>query len=163
MNHRIRAATALIVLTWPLTACGGSDGAGPFERCVPEESATVSTAELDGSYEGSREAAGARLTLTSRPGQVGGTLTAENWPTGDAFRDELGPSFSTTGTWELTRPSGSTKHPLLRLHFDPPKPDLPTPDTIDLLSVGIDAKRTFIYDNADPDTCPDFRLQLRKK
>ncbi|WP_123517909.1 hypothetical protein [Streptomyces sp. 2132.2] len=123
----------------------------------------MSTAELEGSYEGSREAAGTRLTLTTRPGQVGGTLTTENWPTGEAFRDELGPSFSTTGTWELTRPSGSAKHPLLRLHFDAPKPELPSPDTIDLLSVGIDAKRTFIYDNADPDTCPAFRLQLRKK
>ncbi|MFJ3173857.1 hypothetical protein ACIPJK_24170 [Streptomyces roseus] len=78
-------------------------------------------------------------------------------------RSELGPSFSTSGTWELTRPSGSAQHPLLRLYFDPPKPDLPTPDTIDLLSVGIDAKRTFLYDNADPDTCPDFRLQQRRK
>ncbi|MFE5536478.1 hypothetical protein [Streptomyces sp. NPDC056492] len=163
MNHRIRVATALLALTWPLTACGGSGGAGPSERCVPEEAATVSTSELEGGYEGSREAAGTRLTLTSRPGQAGGTLTTENWPTGDAFRDELGPSFSTTGTWELTRPSGSTKHPLLRLHFDPPKPDLPTPDTIDLLSVGIDEQRTFIYDNADPDTCPAFRLQLRRR
>ncbi|MEU8843776.1 hypothetical protein AB0D97_32425 [Streptomyces roseus] len=163
MNHRIRAATALIALTWPLTACGSSGGTGAFERCVPEESASVSTVELEGRYEGSRSAAGARLTLSPRPGQVGGTLTAENWPTGEAFRDELGPSFGTSGTWELTRPSGSTEHTLLRLHFDPPKPDLPTPDTIDLLSVGIDAKRTFLYDNADPNTCPDFRLQLRKK
>ncbi|MFK0253655.1 hypothetical protein [Streptomyces sp. NPDC090445] len=160
MNHRIRATTALLALTWPLTACGGP---GVFEHCVPEESSTASSAELEGSYEGSLDAKGTRLVLKTRPGESGGTLTVENWPTGDSFRNELGPSFSGTGTWQIARPSGSEKSALLRLHFDPPKPDLPTPDTIDLLSIGIDAKRTFLYDNADPDTCPDFRLQLQRK
>ncbi|MEF2529407.1 MULTISPECIES: hypothetical protein [Streptomyces] len=163
MKHPIRAATALFLLTWPLTACGVSGGDGLFERCVPEEATRANTAELEGSYEGSQEAKGTRLTLTARPGRSGGTLTVENWPTGDSFRDELGPSFSGTGTWEIDHPSGSAKHPLLRLQFDPPKPDMPTPHTIDLLSIGIDAKRTFIYDNKDPDTCPHFRLQLREK
>ncbi|MET9700795.1 hypothetical protein ABZY31_28320 [Streptomyces sp. NPDC006529] len=162
MNPRIRitaAGAALAALSWPLTACGLADGA--LERCVPAPATTASTADLAGSYEGSRDAKGTRLTLTTRPGGSGGTLTVENWPTGDSFRKELGTSFNTTGTWEIDRPSDGSPHALLRLDFDPPKPGLPAPDTIDMLSIGIDAKRTFIYADDDPDTCPHFRLQLR--
>ncbi|MER5728999.1 hypothetical protein ABT084_11815 [Streptomyces sp. NPDC002138] len=160
MNPRIRttaAGAALAVLCWPLTACGLAGGSD--ERCVPAPATTASTVDLEGSYEGSLDAKDARLTLTTRPGEGGGTLTVQNWPTGDSFRKELGTSFSTTGTWELDQPSAGSPHALLRLHFDPPKPGLPAPDTTDLLSVGIDAKRTFVYADNDPDTCPDFRLQ----
>ncbi|MDJ0382498.1 hypothetical protein [Streptomyces sp. G-G2] len=161
MNQRIRitaAGAALAALSWSLTACGL--GSGTLDRCVPAPATTASTADLEGSYAGSLAAEGTRLTLTTRPGESGGTLTVGNWPTGDSFRKELGASFSTTGTWELDQPSAGSQHALLRLHFDPPKPDLPAPDTIDLLSIGIDAKRTFVYADDDPDTCPDFRLQL---
>ncbi|WP_412075622.1 hypothetical protein ACLF6K_06830 [Streptomyces xanthophaeus] len=134
---------------------GAADGCRSGRRRRPEVSGSR------GPREGLTRHHGARLTLTTRPGESGGTLTAENWPTGDSLRKELGTSFNTTGTWELDQPSAGNRHALLRLYFDPPKPDLPTPDTIDLLSIGIDAKRTFIYADDDPDTCPDFRLQLR--
>ncbi|ATZ25812.1 hypothetical protein ACFZBM_13945 [Streptomyces lavendulae] len=163
MNRHLRirtAAAALTALAWPLTACGLSGG--PSERCVPAPATSATTADLEGDYEGSLDAKGTRLTLTTRPGEGGGTLAVENWPTGDSFREELGASFSTTGTWELDRPTAGYRHALLRLHFDPPKPDLPAPHTLDLLSIGIDAERTFVYADKDPDTCPDFRLQRRQ-
>ncbi|MEU5807576.1 hypothetical protein [Streptomyces sp. NPDC047718] len=158
MRHPTGAAAALLFLAWSLTACSGTGG-GLFERCVPAEGATASTFDLEGSYTGSLDAEGVRLTLVTSPGEIGGKLTVQHWPTGKSFRSELGASFDTTGTWQLEMASASVKHPMVRLYFDPPKPGLPIPDSLDRLSVGIDEKRTFLYDNADPDTCPDFRLQ----
>ncbi|MET9885217.1 hypothetical protein ABZZ20_19210 [Streptomyces sp. NPDC006430] len=54
-----------------------------------------------------------------------------------------------------------SRRSLLRLHFDKPELLLPG-DTLDKLSIGIDGKRTFVYDDRDPDVCPDFRLRLQQ-
>ncbi|MER6994808.1 hypothetical protein [Streptomyces sp. NPDC000410] len=149
--------TALAVLAGTLSGCGSD----VFERCVPEKSAAVSSADLDGTYEGRRDAEGVRLTLTPAAGQAGGTLTAENWPTSDYYRDELGDTFDGSGTWAFDAASAPGKDPLLRLNFDKPRDMLPG-DTVDLLTIGVDAKRTVVYKNDDPDTCPSFRLDLKK-
>ncbi|GAA4909138.1 hypothetical protein ACFPM3_12075 [Streptomyces coeruleoprunus] len=161
MNHRSRGLlvgmTALGLLSTTLTACGTD----AFERCVPEESASAAAAGIDGTYEGVRDAEGVRLTLTNGSGKAGNTLTVENWPTGDYYRDELGETFDGSGTWEIDRSTASEQSPLLRLHFDKPKPLL-RGDTIDLLTITSDDKRVVLYDNTDPDTCPSFRLDLEK-
>ncbi|MEU9377903.1 hypothetical protein AB0D94_29660 [Streptomyces sp. NPDC048255] len=158
-SHRIRrAAAALAVLVGSLTACGSDT----FERCVPEESTTAGAAQLAGTYEGSLKAEGVRLTLTADPGgKGGGTLSAENWPTGGFHRAELGEAFSGSGTWEVESGQSPNGRSLLRLHFEKPQLFLPG-DTLDKLSIGIDAERTFVYDNSDPDVCPDFRLKLQR-
>ncbi|MFD8979740.1 hypothetical protein [Streptomyces sp. NPDC059564] len=157
--HRIRRATAaLAVLIGSLTACGSDSS----ERCVPEASTTASAAQLVGSYAGSLKAEGTRLTLTATPGaNQGGALTAENWPTGSFYRSKLGETFNGSGTWEVEPARSPDGRSLLRLHFDAPELLLPG-DTLDKLSIGIDAERTFVYDDRDPDVCPDFRLRLHK-
>lgn len=159
LSHRTAAAlAALAVLAGSLTACGS----GAFERCVPEESTTASAAQLVGTYEGSLKAAGVRLTLTATPNQnSGGTLTVENWPTGSFYRSKPGEAFTGSGTWEVESGRPPKSRSLLRLHFEQPELLLPG-DTLDKLSIGVDAERTFVYDNADPDVCPDFRLRLRR-
>ncbi|MFE3608138.1 hypothetical protein [Streptomyces goshikiensis] len=161
-SQRIRrsgaALAALAALAGSLTACG-SDA---LERCVPEESTTAGAAQLVGTYEGFLKAKDIHLTLTATPGQnTGGTLTVENWPTGSFHRSGLGETFSGSGTWELESGRPPTSRSLLRFHFEQPELFLPG-DTLDKLSIGIDAKRTFVYDNPDPDVCPDFRLKLRR-
>ncbi|WP_329118729.1 hypothetical protein [Streptomyces sp. NBC_01353] len=47
------------------------------------------------------------------------------------------------------------------LHFEKPEGIL-RGDTVDLLTIVADSERTVIYENDDPDTCPDFRLDLKK-
>ncbi|MFD3695655.1 hypothetical protein ACFWUZ_05775 [Streptomyces sp. NPDC058646] len=157
-SHRIRrCVAALAVLAGSLTACGS----GAFERCVPQAS-TASAAELAGSYEGSLDAEGVRLTLTAAPGQNrGGTLTVENWPTGGFHTSEPGRAFTGSGTWEIDTGRATKGRSLLRLHFEEPELLLPG-DVLDTLSIGIDSERTFLYDDFDPDVCPDFRLKLRQ-
>lgn len=158
MPHHIRRTTAaLTVLAGSVTACGSN----AFERCVPEESTTASAAQLVGTYEGSLKAKGVRLALAATPGQnSGGSLTVENWPTGTPYRSEPGEAFTGSGTWEVESGRPPRSRSLLRLHFEQPEPLLPG-DTLDKLSVGIDAERIFVYDNTDPDVCPDFRLKLQ--
>ncbi|MER8095951.1 hypothetical protein [Streptomyces goshikiensis] len=158
-SHRIRRTTAaLTVLVGSLTACG-SDA---LERCVPEASTTASAAQLVGTYEGSLEAEGVRLTLTATPGgNRGGTLTAENWPTGNFHKSQPGRAFTGTGTWEVEDARPPKGRSLIRMQFDDPS-EVTSSDTLDKLSIGIDAKRIFVYDDSDPDVCPDFRLKLRQ-
>ncbi|MEV3992068.1 hypothetical protein AB0J57_24460 [Streptomyces sp. NPDC049837] len=156
-SHAVATTAALAVLTAMLSACGSDT----FERCVPKESAAASSADLSGTYEGRRDAEGVRLTLATAPNQSGGTLSAENWPTGDYYWEELGDTFDGSGTWEIDPPSGPDESPMLRLHFDKPK-DMLRGDTVDLLTIAADSERTVIYKNADPDTCPSFRLDLKK-
>ncbi|MFE7431214.1 hypothetical protein [Streptomyces sp. NPDC057545] len=121
----------------------------------------MSSADLAGTFEGVRDAKGVRLTLTTAPGQAGGTLAVRNWPTGDYYRAELGETFDGSGTWEIDRPTTSDASPLLRLHFDKPR-DMLRGDTVDLLAIAVDSDRAVIYKNDDPDTCPSFRLDLKK-
>lgn len=157
-SHAIRCATAaLAVVVGLLTGCG-SDSA---ERCVPEPSTTVSAAQLAGTYVGSREAEGVRLTLSTTPGgNRGGTLTTENWPTGSFHTSKPGRAFTGSGTWEVEDARASTRRSLLRLQFEDPA-EVTSGDTLDKLSIGIDARRIVIYDDTDPDVCPAFRLQLQ--
>ncbi|MBT2408483.1 MULTISPECIES: hypothetical protein [unclassified Streptomyces] len=162
MHHRPqrirRAAAALAVLCGSLTACGSDT----FERCVPEASTTASAAQLVGTYEGSHEAEGVRLTLTATPGENrGGTLTTENWPTGSFHKSKPGKAFTGSGTWEVEDARASTHRSLLRLQFEDPA-EVTSGDTLDKLSIGIDADRIFVYDDFDPDVCPAFRLELQK-
>ncbi|WP_405710303.1 hypothetical protein OG264_16615 [Streptomyces xanthophaeus] len=157
-SHRIRrTAAALAVLAGSLTACS----AETFERCVPEESTTAGAVQLPGTYEGALKAKGVRLTLTTASGGKGaGTLTAENWPTGSAHEATLGKTFSGSGTWEVETDNSPDRRRVVRLHFDKPELFLPG-DTVDKLSIGIDAERTFVYTNPDPEICPKFRLKLQ--
>ncbi|WP_327280773.1 MULTISPECIES: hypothetical protein [unclassified Streptomyces] len=156
MAHRPRralgTATALAVLAATLTACG-SDA---FQRCVPVAEKGATPLEVTGSYEGSIKAEGVRLTLSS-----GGAMTAEKWRNGSYFDTKSGDTFDASGTWEIQRATGSNDRALVRLHFDKPFGSLKD-DTLDELSIGVDATRTFLYDDFDPDVCPDFRLQLQK-
>ncbi|MGW6948480.1 hypothetical protein [Streptomyces xanthophaeus] len=152
-----RTAAALAVLAGSLTACS----ADAFERCVPEESTTAGAVQLPGTYEGALKAKGVRLTLTTASGGEGaGTLTAENWPTGSAHEATLGKTFSGSGTWEVETDNAPNRRRVVRLHFDKPELFLPG-DTVDKLSIGIDAERTFVYTNPDPEICPKFRLKLQ--
>ncbi len=147
------------ILVGSLTACG-SDA---FERCVPKASATVSAAQLIGAYEGSREAEGVRLTLAAAPGgNRGGTFTAENWPTGSFHKSPPGKAFTGSGSWAVQDALPPKGRSLLRLQFDDPA-EVTTGATLDKLSIGIDAKRIFVYDDTDPDVCPAFRLKLRQE
>ncbi|MFD6182681.1 hypothetical protein [Streptomyces goshikiensis] len=165
MDHRsqrirrsVAAVAALAALAGSLTACG-SDA---LERCVPEESTAAGAAQLVGTYEGLLKAKDIRLTLTATPGQnTGGTLTVDNWPTGSFHRSGLGETFTGSGTWEVESGRPPNSRSLLRLRFEQPELFLPG-DTLDKLAIGIDAKRIFVYDNSDPDVCPDFRLKLRR-
>ncbi|OEJ22274.1 hypothetical protein BGK67_32380 [Streptomyces subrutilus] len=128
---------------------------------MPEPSTTASAAQLVGTYVGSREADGVRLTLTATPGgNRGGTLTAENWPTGNFHTSQPGKAFTGSGTWEVEDPRPPTRRSLLRLQFEDPA-EVTSGDTLDKLSIGIDAQRIFVYDDVDPDVCPAFRLQLQ--
>ncbi|MEU5435500.1 hypothetical protein AB0G73_19270 [Streptomyces sp. NPDC020719] len=143
---------ALAVLAAPLTACG-SDA---LQRCVPVAAKSATPGELIGSYKGSYKAEAVRLTLSS-----GGAMKAEKWPTGDYHRSELGDTFNGSGTWEIAPATSSTDRALLRLHFTKPTLFLKG-DTLDKLTIGTDATRTTVYDDADPDVCPDFRLQRQQ-
>ncbi|MFG2751901.1 hypothetical protein [Streptomyces xanthophaeus] len=161
MHHRpqriLRTAAALATLVGSLTACGSD----VMERCVPEASSTVSAAQLAGTYEGSKEADGVRLTLTTTPGgNRGGTLTAENWPTGSFHKSEPGKAFTGSGTWDVEDARSPKGRSYVRLQFEDPT-EVTSGDTLDKLSVGIDAKRTLLYDDFDPDVCPKFRLKLQ--
>ncbi|MER7467088.1 hypothetical protein [Streptomyces sp. NPDC097981] len=156
MSHHTRralgAATTLAVLAATLTACG-SDA---FQRCVPVAGKGATPLEVIGSYEGSGKAGGVRLTLSS-----GGAMTAEKWLNGSYFGADSGDTFNASGTWEIQQATASNDRALLRLHFDKPVGFLKG-DTLDRLSIGVDATRTFLYDDFDPDVCPDFRLRLQK-
>ncbi|WP_125542639.1 hypothetical protein [Streptomyces sp. WAC05292] len=160
-RRRVRAAggmAALAAVAGLLSGCG-SDA---FERCVPEAADTAGAAQLAGTFEGELEAKGVRLTLALTPGTAhGGSFTVENWPTGDSsFHAHLGKAFSGSGTW-VVDPAGSGRdRTTLLLDFAEPE-GIMQGDTLDRLSIGIDAKRTFVYDDPDPDVCPDFRLRLR--
>lgn len=88
-------------------------------------------------------------------------MTAEKWRNGSYFDTKSGDTFDASGTWEIQRATGSNDRALVRLHFDKPFGSLKD-DTLDELSIGVDATRTFLYDDFDPDVCPDFRLQLQK-
>ncbi|MHC6627893.1 hypothetical protein ACYTFC_17670 [Streptomyces globosus] len=160
-RRRVRAAggmAALAAVAGLLSGCG-SDA---FERCVPEAADTAGAAQLAGTFEGEREAKGVRLTLALTPGTAhGGSFTAENWPTGDSsFHAHLGTTFSGSGTWVVAPAGGGWDRTMLLMDFTEPE-GFGKDDTLDRLSIGIDAKRTFVYDDPDPDVCPDFRLRLR--
>ncbi|MBD0741430.1 hypothetical protein [Streptomyces sp. CBMA152] len=156
MHHHSRralgAVAALVVLAATLTACG-SDA---LKRCVPVPVKSAAPGDLVGRYEGAHEADGVRLTLSS-----GGAMRAEKWPTGDYHRAELGNTFNGSGTWEIEPATASNDRALLRLHFTKPALFLKG-DTLDKLTIGIDSTRTDLYQDFDPDVCPDFRLQLQK-
>ncbi|MFD7334680.1 hypothetical protein ACFV98_01580 [Streptomyces violascens] len=159
MNRSLRGLAIAVVL--PLSAFGitGCGASGVLDRCVPAGGAAVGANELVGTYRGVHDAAGARLTLSLGPGQHGGTLTVDDWPTGTYYRAELGKTFKGSGTWVVdTRSQG---HPLVRLSFTQPHDWLPG-DTVDRLTVAADSTRTVLYEDSDPDTCPDFRLDLAR-
>ncbi|MEU1076089.1 MULTISPECIES: hypothetical protein [unclassified Streptomyces] len=151
-RRALGAVAALVLLAAPLTACG-SDA---LERCVPVAADSATPGELIGSYEGAHEADGVRLTLSPD-----GAMRAEKWPTGDYHRATLGATFNGSGTWEVERATGTEDRALLRLHFTKPTMFLKG-DTLDKLTIGIDASRAVLYEDFDPDVCPDFRLQRRK-
>lgn len=151
-RRALGAVAALAVLTATLTACGSDT----LQRCVPVAAKSATPGELIGLYEGAHEAEGVRLTLSS-----GGAMRAEKWPTGDYHRAELGDTFNGSGTWEIEQATASHDRALLRLHFTRPTQFLKG-DTLDKLTIGIDANRTDLYEDFDPDVCPDFRLRLRK-
>lgn len=151
-RRALGSVAALVVLAATLTACGSDT----FERCVPVAAKSATPGELIGRYEGAHEADGVRLTLSS-----GGAMRAEKWPTGDYHRAELGTTFNGTGTWEIEPATASNDRALLRLHFTKPTLFLKG-DTLDKLTIGIDGTRTDLYEDFDPDVCPDFRLQRRK-
>ncbi|MEV7729347.1 hypothetical protein AB0P15_32195 [Streptomyces sp. NPDC087917] len=154
----LTTAAALSLLTFQLTGCGASS---TFERCIPPEATAAGGSELAGTYRGKHDADGVSLTLSLTPGHNGGDLTVENWPTGDYYRAELGATFKGSGTWEIDTPSNPKDHPLVHLYFTQPH-DWLSGDTVDRLSVAMDSTGTVLYENSDPDTCPDFRLDLTK-
>jgi hypothetical protein len=155
----VALAVASPLLTLGLTACGASGGLG---RCIPAGDAAVGAGGLVGTYRGVHDADGVSLTLSLTPGRNGGTLTVDNWPTGTYYRAELGKSFKGSGTWEVDAPSGPQGRPLVHLSFTQPH-DWMSGDTVDRLAVASDSTRTVLYEDSDPNTCPDFRLDLASK
>ncbi|MFC9497599.1 hypothetical protein [Streptomyces sp. NPDC056982] len=114
---------------------GGSSDT--FERCVPEETGEVSSADLEGSYRGSGDGDGATITLKATSGQFGGTMTVHPWPSSDFPRYGKDKSFDGSGTWQVDKTAEIAKYATVRVSFDEP----------DALT------------SADPDTCPAFRLE----
>lgn len=151
----LAAAATLCLLAFELTGCGSATG-----RCIPPEASAADGSDLAGTYRGKHAAKDVRLTLAPTAGRNGGTLTVENWPTGDYYRSELGDTFKGAGTWDVDTRSNAG-HPLVHLSFTAPH-DWMSGDTIDRLSVAMDTTRTVLYENADPDICPDCRLDLAK-
>ncbi|NEB74370.1 hypothetical protein G3I40_03850 [Streptomyces sp. SID14478] len=145
----------LAVLVGGLSVGCSSDA---LKRCVPEKSAQISSTDLEGSYRGSGDADGAHIRLKSSPGEFGGTMTVRDWPGSDFPRYGKDKKFDGSGTWQVDRTADSGKYPMVRLSFEDPDA-LTTVSTVDMLSIGVDAKRSVLYDEADPDTCPAFRLQ----
>ncbi|MZD05400.1 hypothetical protein GTW43_09945 [Streptomyces sp. SID5785] len=150
------AGVALATLAGGLIVACSSGTSG---RCVPKRTAQVSSAELEGTYRGSHDADGARITLKTSPGEFGGTMTVRRWPTDDFPRYGGDKTFDGSGRWQVSRTAGSGKYPMLKLSFETPEDPLATAGTVALLSIGVDAKHSVLYDDADPDTCPAFRLE----
>ncbi|MFG2722540.1 hypothetical protein ACGFW5_30230 [Streptomyces sp. NPDC048416] len=148
------SAAAFVLLMAGLTGCGASS---PLGHCLPGGAPGVKAADLAGTYQGRHEAKGTAMTLVPVPDRNGGTMTVENWPTGDHYRAELGDTFKGSGTWEVDEPMSTQHGPLVHLYFTRPH-DWMSGDTVDLLTVAGDSTRTVLYEDADPDICPDFRL-----
>ncbi|MEU8030322.1 hypothetical protein AB0C13_17025 [Streptomyces sp. NPDC049099] len=54
--------------------------------------------------------------------------------------------------------TGPEAHARVQLSFTEPRSFL-NGDTLDKLSIATDAKRTYLYEDDDPDVCPKFRLR----
>ncbi|MGH4032714.1 hypothetical protein ACQB60_27690 [Actinomycetota bacterium Odt1-20B] len=147
------AGAALTVLAGGLAYACSSDA---FERCVPEKSKQVNSTELEGSYRGTLKAAGTRITLKTSPGRFGGTMTVRNWPRHGFPNYSKGSTFDDSGTWHVD--TTTDDYPMVQLYFDKPDEPLTPHDKVERLSIGVNAKRSILYDDPDPDVCPDFLL-----
>ncbi|MBP2053451.1 hypothetical protein J2Z21_006444 [Streptomyces griseochromogenes] len=153
-----KAVAALLALLSPLVGCSSASTA--VEACMAKQATSATSGELAGTYAGEGDAKGATITLKasdSKPG--GGTVTVHHWPTGNWHKSELGDTFDGSGTWDVEGSTGSDEYAKVSLSFTEPELFLPD-DTLDALSIAIDSKRTFLYEDDDPDVCPNFRLRL---
>ncbi|WP_225838131.1 hypothetical protein [Streptomyces sp. NK08204] len=158
MRPRWVTAVAVPALLYPLAGC--SSAATAVEACMGKQATSVSSVDLTGTYAGEGRARGATITLTSTDGKPGGRVTVHHWPTGSYYRGELGGTFDGSGTWELQHGASAGGHPQVGLSLTEPRFFLPG-DTLDTLSIAGDGKRTYLYQEDDPDTCPAFRVRLR--
>ncbi|MGW0766574.1 hypothetical protein [Streptomyces sp. NPDC002676] len=156
-HHVVTAAAALALLS-PLAACSSASTA--VEACMGKQATSVSSVDLTGTYAGEDKAKGATITLTSTDGKPGGRVTVRHWPSGNWHKDKLGATFDGSGTWEVQEGASTGGHPQVGLSFTAPDFFLPD-DTIDTLSIARDGKKTYLYQDDDPDTCPTFRLRMR--
>ncbi|MEU1402147.1 hypothetical protein ABZ471_07225 [Streptomyces sp. NPDC005728] len=154
---RLVTAAGVLGLLSPLAGCSSASTA--VEACMAKQAASATSGELAGTYVGEDHAKGATITLKASDTRTGGTVTVHNWPTGDWYKSELGDTFDGSGTWDVvgdTRPGE-----YVQVHLSITEPELFLRDhTVDSLSIATDSKRTFLYEDDDPDTCPIFRLRM---
>ncbi|MEU5536712.1 hypothetical protein [Streptomyces sp. NPDC020362] len=154
---RLVTTVAVLALLSPLAACSSASSA--VEACMGKQAASATSGELAGTYRGEGDAEGATITLKASDSKPGGTVTVHHWPTGSWHKSELGDTFDGSGTWDVAGGTGSGDHAQVRLSFTKPELFLHG-DTLDSLSIAMDGKRTFLYQDDDPDVCPKFRLRL---
>ncbi|MGR3931671.1 hypothetical protein [Streptomyces sp. BRA346] len=129
----------------------------PSHGC-PKAASGVSAADLSGRYAGT---GGMRVDLTyHRPGTAAAQdaqadFQVRNWRYRDYEHgdDSLG-SFDGSGTWEY-EPRSGIKGMQIRLDFDN-GPEPGNPDPITFLTVGGDSAHPVLFDDVDPDVCPDI-------
>lgn len=155
---RRMTAVAVLALLSPLTACSSASTA--VEACMAKQATSVSSVDLVGAYAGEGGAKDVTVMLRSTDGKPGGTVTVRHWPTGDWYKSELGATFNGSGTWSVQSGSGSEGHARVQLSFTEPRTFL-SGDTLDELSIATDGKKTYLYQDDDPDVCPTFRLRMR--
>ncbi|PZT68965.1 hypothetical protein DN402_16335 [Streptomyces sp. SW4] len=134
---------------------GCSSVSTAVEGCMGKQAVGATSGELAGTYRGEGDAEGVTLILEASESEPGsGTVTVNNWPTGDWYRSELGETFDGSGTWSVIQGGTSaTEFARLSLSFTAPERFLDG-DTLDSLSIAQGDRRTYLYADDDPDVCP---------
>ncbi|MGK5627763.1 hypothetical protein [Streptomyces sp. URMC 123] len=120
---------------------------GPSYGC-PRPLSRLDGDSLVGDYTGS---GGMRITLHPS------TFSVENWPSGDiGFHGADSRLPSGSGRWSMDTYAGSDEK-LLRLSFEG-GPGAAEPKPLQFLAVGGDRGHRVLFDDEDPDVCPDTVL-----
>ncbi|WP_431043499.1 hypothetical protein ACQUSR_17450 [Streptomyces sp. P1-3] len=129
-------------------------GGKPSHGC-PRPASDVSVSALDGEYTGPD---GMRIRLAyHRSGPDSGVnLWVENWRySGYEHGDDSLGSFDGSGYWDY-EPRSGVDGMQIRLSFtEGPEGN---PDPISFLTVGGDSEHPVLFDDVDPDVCPDIVL-----
>lgn len=137
----------LLLLTLGYLRLMNAIGGKPSHGC-PKAVSDISKSALPGRYTGT---GGMEIRLASSGFRV------KSWRYGgyEHGDDSLG-SFEGSGTWEYESRSGAEGMQIRLDFFEGPEPG--NPDPIAFLTVGGDRARPVLFDDVDPDVCPDIVL-----